>query len=279
MTIDGCLAALGDALRVRGVARRRFLRECRDHLVDAAADRGEAEAVRAFGPPDEIAAAFDAEIAARRGIRSTVLSAAGVAATGASTLALVHSADPGTTAPTVWAIVFFVAAQIAAVSAGLAVLQALATRRLEAAPAGAALLARRNGCGLLAAGLTMFAAGAALPGHGSASILLAGPLLVCAAAIAVLRAGALARRLPGSHAVAVRSPLDDLRQLTSLPLPSLAPDRLLVITVCVAGAAAFARDLGEDGRVGQAAVVAAIEAAAVAGCWVALGPALGLRRR
>jgi len=31
------LAELDDALRVRGRARRRFLRECADHLADAAA--------------------------------------------------------------------------------------------------------------------------------------------------------------------------------------------------------------------------------------------------
>ena len=41
------LAELGAALHVRGAARRRFLRECRDHLADAAAERGEEAAVRA----------------------------------------------------------------------------------------------------------------------------------------------------------------------------------------------------------------------------------------
>src|SRR6185503_4588013 len=119
------LTELSAALRVRGGARRRFLRECRDHLTDAAAERGEEDAVRAFGPPAEIAAAFDAEVAARRGVRATFATAAGVLATGGSTLALIHASAPGATAPVGWTIAFFVGAQVAAVAAGLALVQAL----------------------------------------------------------------------------------------------------------------------------------------------------------
>ena len=98
-TIDEYLAELAVALHVRGAVRRRFLRECRDHLADAAAERGEREAVRAFGPPPEIAAAFDTEVAARRGVRSTFATAAAVLATGGSTLALIHAAAANATAP------------------------------------------------------------------------------------------------------------------------------------------------------------------------------------
>src|SRR5204862_2171712 len=105
---------LGGALHVRGAARRRFLRECRDHLADAAVERGEHEAVRAFGPASEIAAGFDAEVAARRGVRSTFATVAAVLATGGSTLALIHAASTNTTAPAWWSIAFFVAAQVAA---------------------------------------------------------------------------------------------------------------------------------------------------------------------
>ena len=114
-TVDRYVTELGAALHVRGAARRRLLRECRDHLADAAAERGEQEAVRAFGPPAEIAAAFDAEIAARRGVRSTFATAAGVLATGGSTLALIHAASANATAPVWWAIAFFVGAQVAGV--------------------------------------------------------------------------------------------------------------------------------------------------------------------
>src|SRR4051812_49924197 len=70
-TVERYLDDLSVALRVRGAARRRFLRECGDHLADAAAERGEAAAVQSFGPAPEIAAAFDAAVAARRGVRST----------------------------------------------------------------------------------------------------------------------------------------------------------------------------------------------------------------
>ena len=276
--VERYLAELSAALRVRGAARRRFLRECRDHLADAAVERGEAEAVRAFGPPAEIAAAYDAEVAARRGVRATFATAAGVLATGGSTLALIHSAQAGATAPAVWAIVFFVAAQLSAVASGLALLQALVMRRSPLSPADAALLARRNACALLAAGVTMFAAGAALPGHGSAVLLLAGPLLACAALVAVVRARSLARRLEGSRAPVVRPPLEDLRRLSGLPLPLLGTRSLLLATVCLAAAAAFARALAEHATLGGALVTACIEATAVVACFAVLGPPLGLWR-
>src|SRR5882757_9982172 len=77
-TVDQYMTELDAALHVRGAVRRRFLRECDDHLADAAAERGQEEAVRAFGPPPEVAAAFDAEVAARRGVRSTFATVAGV---------------------------------------------------------------------------------------------------------------------------------------------------------------------------------------------------------
>ena len=276
--IERYLAELGAALRVRGGARRRFLRECRDHLADAAAERDEAEAVRAFGPPAEIAAAFDTEVAARRGVRATFATVVGVLAMGGSTLALIHSSQAGATAPTVWVVVFFVAAQLSAVAAALALLQALVIRRSALSLADAALLARRNGCALLAAGLTMFAAGAALPGHGSALLLLAGPALFCVALVAVLRARWPARRLPGSREVAVRPPLEDLRALIGLPVPLLGAGPLLALTACSAAAAAFARDLAEHATVGGAIVTGCIEALAVVACFVLLGRPLGLWR-
>jgi hypothetical protein len=274
MTVERYLVELSAALRVRGGPRRRFLRECRDHLQDAAAERGEADAVRAFGAPAEIAAAFDAEVAARRGLRATSLAVAAVLATGGSTLALIHSAAPGAAAPAAWAAVFFIAAQLAAVAAGLALLQALASRRTAVAPADAALLARRNGTALVAAGLTMFAAGAAVPGQGSAELLLAGPALLCVALVAVVRARSLARRLAGARVPAVRSPLDDLARLTGLELPRLP---LLPVVTCLAAAAAFVRDRAEAGSVANALLVAGIEAVAVVACFALLGRPLGLR--
>ena len=278
-TVDQYVIELGGALRVRGAARRRFLRECRDHLADAAAERGADEAVRAFGPATEVAAAFDAEVAARRGVRSTFVTVAGVLATGGSTLALIHAASAGATAAVVWAVAFFVAAQVAGVAAGLALLQALVLRRSAMAPAQIVLLARRNGCALVAAGVTMFSAGAALPGQGSAVLLLAGPALVCIALVAVLRARSLARQLDRSGTLALRPPLTDLRRLVPVPVASLDSRRLLLLTTCVAAAAAFLRDRVEQGTVSEALVTAGIEGIAVVGCFLVLGPALGLWRR
>jgi uncharacterized membrane protein len=259
---------LADALRVRGAARRRFLRECRDHLRDAAAERGEAEAVRAFGPPKELAAEFDLEVAAKRGIRATLLTAAGVLAIAGSTLALIHSAQPNATAVTLWAGVFFIAAQVSGVAAILALLQALALRHETMPPAQLALLARRNAFALGAAGLTMFAAGAALPGKGNAILLAAGPALVCVALVSVIRARALARRLEGGRTRAVRP-----------PIPMVPMRQLLALTTVCAAIAAFLRDTAEHATASQALMTASIEAAAVVACFCALGPALGLWRR
>jgi hypothetical protein len=277
--VERYLVELGAALQVRGRVRRRFLRECRDHLADAADERGEEAAVRAFGPAPEIAAALDAEVAARRGVRATFATAAGVLATGGSTLALINAASPGATAPIGWTVAFFVAAQLTAVTAGLALLQALVLRRAPMTPADAMLLARRNGCALVAAGVTMFSAGAAVPGQASAALLLAGPALVCVALVSVLRARSLARRLAGSDAPAVRPPLDDLGRLTRLPVPSVHNRTLLLVTTAVAAAAAFARDLGEHATAGGAFVTASVEAMAVVGCFAVFGAALGLRQR
>jgi HAAS len=278
-TIDDYLAELSDALHVRGAVRRRFLRECRDHLADAAAARGEHEAVRAFGPASEIAAGFDAEVAARRGVRSTFATAIAVLATAGSTLALIHAASTGATAPAWWATAFFVAAQVSAVAAGLALVQALVLRRSTMAPAEIVLLARRNGCALVAAGATMFSAGAAVPGRASAVVLLAGPVLACAALVAVLRARSLARRLDGQGALAVRPPLEDLGRLVRVPIPALDARRLLLVTTAVAAAGAFARDRMEHGSVGEGLGFAGLEGVAVVVCFFVLGPALGLWRR
>ena len=279
MPIDAYLSELALALRVRGRARRRFLLECRDHPADAAAERDQPAAIRAFGPPSEVAAAFDREVAARRGVRSTALAVIGVAATGGSTLALIHSAAAGATAPPAWTVTFFVAAQVAAVAAALAIMQALVVRSATTDPSELRLLARRNAVALVAAGLTMFAAGAALPGHGSAALLLAGPLLLGIALVTVLRVRSLARRLDGSERPPLRSPLADLGRLVAVTLPDLRPRELLLLTTALAAAAAFVRDRAEHATLGGAFATAGIEAAAVVACFVALGPALGLWRR
>jgi hypothetical protein len=275
--IDNYMDELAAALHERGRNRRRMLDECREHLVDAAAERGEVPAVRAFGPAVAIAAELDAESATRRSLRATLLTGAGVIVTGASTLYLINAAQPGVSAPTAWAIVFFIAAQLSATAVALACVQALAQRHATAAAADLSLLARRNVTALGAAGVTMFAAGAALPGHGSPVVLLAGPVLACIAFIAVLRARGLTRRLAGAREPTTRPPLDDLgRVLQTRRLPRPQAAGLLATITALAAAAAFARDTAEHATAGGAAVTAGIEAIAVVLCFLAFGHTLGL---
>jgi hypothetical protein len=215
----------------------------------------------------------------RRGVWSTFTTVGAVLTTGGSTLALIHVSSPGADAPAVWALAFFVAAQLAGVSAALALAQALVLRRSTMPAADLMLLARRNGCALVAAGVTMFSAGAALPGRGAAVLLLAGPGLVCVALVAVLRARSLARRLEGSDTPALRPPLEDLGRLIRLPVPALDNRTLLPVATFVAAAAAFLRDLGEHATAHGALITAGIEAMAVVGCFVVFGAALGVRDR
>ncbi|HEX6619774.1 MAG TPA: hypothetical protein VF024_08960, partial [Solirubrobacteraceae bacterium] len=122
-------------------------------------------------------------------------------------------------------------------------------------------------------------AGAAVPGRGSAVLLLTGPVVACLALVAVLRARSLARRLDGAGALAVRPPLEDLGRLIRLPVPSFDARRLLLVTTCVAAAAAFLRDRVEHGTVSDAFATASIEGMAVVVCFFVLGPVLGLWRR
>ncbi len=275
--IDAYLDELERALHMRGVKRRRVLAECRDHLLDAAAERGEAEAVRAFGSARALAAELDTEVATRRGLRATALTLLGVLATGGSTLVLINGAQPGAQATALSAVVFFIAAQLTATAAALAALQALVQRHESIGPDALALLARRNLTALAGAGVTMFAAGAAVPGSASAPALLAGPVLVCGALVAVLRARRLTRRLDGSRVAATRPPLDDLARLLRTSLPRVRTAHLLIAVAGVAATGAFLRDTAEHATASGAATTAAVEALAVIACFAVFGRELGLR--
>ena len=123
----------------------------------------------------------------------------------------------------------------------------------------------------------MFAAGAALPGHGSAVALLAGPVVACAGIAAVLRARRLTRRLDGARGVTSHSPLDDLARLVhSARVPQLGTGPLLAAVTALAAVGAFARDTAEHASAGGAATTAGIEALAVVVCFLVLGRPLGL---
>ena len=195
--MDVYLGELAHTLHVRGQVRRRFLVEVRDHLTDLAATVGEDEAVLRFGPPALLAAEFDLACSTRRGVRAGWGATIAIAATGASTLALVHAADTGVPSPLGWAVVFFLSAQVAAVCAALIAVQALRLRRSSRGAADVALLQRRAFVGLAAAALTIFAAGAAQPGEASPLVLLGGPIVGLAAGVALLRSWRLNRQLTG----------------------------------------------------------------------------------
>lgn len=66
------------------------------------------------------------EIAVRRARAATLLAAAGVLGTGASTLVMVHGTSGGLAAPLAWAVVFFASAQTSAAAMALALLRAAA---------------------------------------------------------------------------------------------------------------------------------------------------------
>src|SRR5689334_15809259 len=92
---------LAFALHVRGRTRRRILDECRDHLVDSAAEYGETEAVRAAGGDRG---------RLRRRIRHPAHPARdvprrrGCAAHRRVPLALINSAVSGLTGPNAWTV-------------------------------------------------------------------------------------------------------------------------------------------------------------------------------
>ena len=126
--VDEFLHELEKALHIRGRSRRRLLVECREHLTESSAAFGTQEAIRRFGSAAELARAFEMEVAARRARRATAVSAVGVVGVGGSALAMVNAADAHASAPLGWAVVFFGAAQVSAVSLVLALLQAAAMR-------------------------------------------------------------------------------------------------------------------------------------------------------
>lgn len=277
--IDEYLHELQRLLHVRGPMRRRVLSECRDHLADAAAQHGPRESIARFGTVQQIAASLNTEAAARRVRYATAATALGVMAVGGSTLELLHSSDRAMTAPVGWAVIFFAAAQIAALCVVLALLGAAALLAGPVTTQDIALLCRRNGCALLAAALTLFAAAGAVPGHGSALLLLAGPVLAAIAGLSVLSTRAIIRGLPTDPAPLNRSPLNDVNTVTGLDLPDLRPTHLLLLTVTLASAAAFVWDHQDHGSITSGLTSASVQATLVVLGYLLLGPALGLRTR
>ena len=128
-TVEDYLNELQRALHIRGRLRRRLLAECHDHLQDSTAQYGPDEAIRRFGSAQEIAASMNTEVAAHRAQRATHVTIFAVLVVAGSTMVLLHSSDSRATAPAGWAIVFFAAAQTAALCTALAALQGLPSWR------------------------------------------------------------------------------------------------------------------------------------------------------
>jgi hypothetical protein len=188
----------------------------------------------------------------------------------------------------VWAVVFFAGAQAAGVCMLLAVLRTAAMSHHAATPADVVLLCRRNGAALAFSALALFAAGAAVPGNAAAWAILTGPVVAVLAALWVMRARSLARKLDCRPCRNVRAPLTDLLAIVR---PSDTAGRaaghspfigLLVPTVAVATVAAFTWDHLDHASIGSSLAAAGTEAALTVAGFVLLGPVLGLypaRRR
>lgn len=281
--VDDFLEELETTLHVRGRSRRRLVDECRDHLEEASAAHGPEEAVRRFGTAAELSRTFEVEVATRRALRATAVSVLGVLGVAASAFAMLNAAEAGVSAPVRWALVFFGAAQASAVSLLLAVLRAAAMRGETGSPADVALLCRRNAMALGFALLTLFALGAAVPGQTTTWSVLSGPVIALVATAGLARVRSLARMLDPHPAGVVRTPLSDVTALAGhaphAPGPEwhAHPAALLVPTVVIAMAAAFAWDLLDHGTVAASGLAAAIEAAMTLAGFVFLGRALGLR--
>ena len=284
-TIDEYMEHLEASLEVRGRARRRFVAEAREHLSDAARERGPVEAVRRFGPAADVAREFDTETAVQRSLRATVVSVAAVAAVAWSALAVVQGADVHATVQVPWAVLFFGSAQAAGVCALLAVLRAVALRREDARIADAALLWRRNGMALSLSLLTLLAAAAAVAGQSSAWRVLVGPICAFAGAGVLVRTRRLLRRLEARPAREVRSPVADVaamlagRRNVDTTVWTPRASQLFLVTLVSACVAAFAWDQLDHGTLSSPIAVAAVEGLFVVAGFVLLGPALGLRTR
>ena len=281
--VDAYVAELAAAVRCRGRARRRLLDETRDHLTEAGAAVGPETAVRRFGSAADLAAAWDTEIAVRRALLATVATAVGVLGVGASALVMIHGSDPRAAAPVAWAVAFFAAAQVAAACLALALVRAAAMRRAAVSAGDVRVLCRRDAVALAAALVSMFAVGAALPGHASAAGVLSGPVLALAAGWLVLRAQLLVRRIAAPDEHPVHAPVEDVvvvvRQGAEPGPWARSPWTVLPPTVVVAAVAAFAWDHLDHGSLASSGRAAVVESALTLAGFLLLGGFLGIRDR
>ena len=300
--IDRALGELAAGLAHDGVpghVGRRVRAEARDHLEEAAAQVGDEEAVRAFGPPRELARLVAAEVATTETRAAalatfTTLAVAGVVYAFLF-LTLPHAGSPdafGGSVPglgvvALLGIVF--APQVAFVSGCLSLLRVVRTRRRGALPAAELRVQRWRTGVALGAGLATLAslAAAALDfRHDLAAWWVAAALAASAALVLALGAVAVTisrsarpRALEGGSADDVfddLAPVLELPPLRRLELPSHPWRFALLVGAVAAAAVALAGIAGRDPLDGL--VRAAAELVSVLGCFAVLGRPLGLRR-
>ena len=301
--IERLLDELAAALRadgVRGAACRRVLAEARDHLGDAATERGEQEAVRDFGSPRELARLVAAELATTA-TRTAVLAAfavlgiAGLAyAALFLTLPLAGTPDifggrvPGLGVAVFAGVVF--APQVAFVTGCLALIRVVRVRRRGALGGAELRLQRRRAGVALAAGFATFASLglAALDFRHDLTGRWATASLAVSASFALAFGVVAAMTLRSTRPRAcpderpVEDVFDDLAPVLDRPAfrrleLSAHPWRFAVLVAVVAAVPVVLGGVA-DGDPFDGLLRAATEIVAVLGCFAVLGRPLGLRR-
>jgi hypothetical protein len=301
--IDGVLAELGAALDhdgVYGAARRRVLAEARDHLLEASAEVGQAEAVRAFGSPRELAGLVAAELAttATRTAALATFAVLGVAgfvyAALFLTLPLAGSPDAfGGSVPGLGIVAFIgivFAPQVAFVSGCLALIRVVRLRRRGALGGVELRVQRWRTAVALGGGLVTFAALALVAvdfRHDLARWWVLGALAAGTVFVPVLGGLALTTARSAHPRALAAGAADDLfddlapvlafSALKRLELPS-HPWRFAVLVAAVA-AAPVALGGAVDSDPFDGLLRAAMEIAAVLGCFALFSRPLGLVRR
>jgi hypothetical protein len=301
--IEELLASLAsrlDALGVRGGAARRVVAEARDHLREAGSD-GEDEAVRRFGPIDDVARMVAAELATA-GTRTATYGAFGALALAGLGFGIAFLLVPAAGGwPDIFggnpALIGVIAAvgmlllpQIAFVSGSLALLRAARIRKAATVGDAELRLLRRRGAIALGAGVGSLVALAtyavtfreSLAGWWVwATVLLCGLLtgLILVAAVRIARSAAPAA-LSGDQPGDVfedLAPVLRFEPVRRLELPD-HPWRLALLCAAAVGVVGFVGGLYGEGDSGSGLVQGGFEAVALLVCFATLGRALGLRR-
>ena len=284
---------------VSGRARRRVLAEARDHLEEATAAVGEDEAVRAFGPPRELAGLVAAEVATMA-TRAAALATFGVLGVAGLVYAVLFLTLPlagvpdvfGGSVPGLGVVVFagiVFAPQVAFISGCLSLIRVVRMRRRGALATAELRLQRWRTGVAIAAGLVTFAslAVAALNFRHDLAVWWVVATLTASTSL-MLVLGLVAVTIVRSARPRARGagPADDVFDDLApvLGLPALRrlelPGHPWRLALLVAAAASAPVALGGfvDGDPFDGLIRASTEIAAVLGCFSLFGRSLGLRR-